>query len=185
MIRGLALLVLAANLTACGGSPPTTITPIDAEQAVQRRVCRLAHGAVSLSFPVPEGHALAVSPEACMLMDEQAAHTFLISASALPQDDEGPEALLQENPDGVLRWALRSGLFGDARSLDEGRVRVAGRRLRWYRIEGTPQGLGPSEVTLARLRRGGYNVVLMAVHPRGDEAERLRALRTLRAIENP
>lgn len=172
-------------LVACGGAAPAPVTPIDAEQPVQRRVCRLAHGAVALSFPVPEGHALAVSPEVCMLMDEEAAGTFLISASAMPQGDRGPEALLDENPDGVQRWAQRSGLFGEVVPLAEGRVRVAGQRLRWYRMGGTPQGLGPSEITLARLRRGGYNVVLMAVHPPGDEAGRTRALRTLRAIDNP
>lgn len=161
-------LALALSL-GCGGASTTHGTV--AANAPYRE-CAL--GSARLSIPVPLGYALAVSPEACVLVNEDARDAALISFAALDGHSAEGEAVLA-GADGARDLMRASGLFGaDTAPLDEPlEVRLFGRDSSAHGLRGRPQGLGPSEIYVLSRERAGEALLVMLITP--EDASELRA----------
>lgn len=168
-----------------------TYTPTEGSEAPSNEEmgtspCALAEGALGLEVRVPEGFALLVSPEACMLVDERAEDPRLITIVAIPLDSETPtDALLLEEPDGVRRWAMESGMLGeDVEARDGGRLRLGEVELDFFVARGTPPDLDVlRDILLARHVAGDEQLVIVVFVPADDDvaiAEALAALSEIR-----
>lgn len=191
-----ALAALAAlALAACGGGtsnggaaesaaedPAAHGLELELEDA-RREVCPLAGGAVRLAVTIPEGFALARTPESCMVAEEQGEVPLFVTLSAVSVDDAGPEQLLGE-PEGVLQWVRATALLGpEPSTVGEGETRLLGQTTVYHRVVGSPQGLGVRrEVALMTVQQASHHVIVMAMYEPGDDRGRARALALLRGI---
>ncbi len=175
MTRALAASVLLLA-SACAGHPPPTRSAAD---DAPRRACVL-EGSLRLRIPVPRGYALAASPQACVLVNEDAHDTALLSFASLPAEGAEAEAILGAE-DGARRWLRASGLVGaNTTNLDDGvDAQLFGRARRAYGLHAEPHGLGPSEVLVLHARRAGELLLVMIISPEGDELHRRELLELL------
>jgi len=188
--------VLGAALTAAGCYHPdahvsgtyaaANAEPVTAStDGAPARPCALAAGALTLYVPVPDGFALAVSPEACMLVDEASDSPVFLTFTAIPMDsDRAEDALLGATPDGVRAWALATELLGpDARPHAEGRSLLFGEPAPYFVLRATPPGLEMTrDALLMSAPAGAEHVVILAVMPPDDEARREGLLSLVAAV---
>lgn len=166
-------------LPACAGHTPPARSAAD---GAPHRECALL-GSLRLRIPVPHGYALAISPQACVLVNEDANDAALISFASMPTDGAEAEAMLGSE-DGARRWAQASGLLGtDTEALDDALdARLFGRPARAYGLTGRPAGLGPSEIYVLSRRRAGELLLIMLITPEHDTAHRAELLELLASV---
>jgi len=189
---GIAAVVMSLAAAACGGAAEST-EPAQAGskdtglslQDARREVCSLGGGSVRVVVSIPEGFALARTPEGCMVAEEHGRVPSFVTVSAIGVDEAGPEHELGE-PDGVLAWVEATGLLGDDLArVGEGRTELLGSPVDYVRVVGEPQGLGVRrEVALMSVRQTSYHVVVMVVYPPGDEPARARTMGLLEGISS-
>jgi len=174
---GIAL--VCGSLTACAGHAPRAHSAAD---GAPHRECAL-EGTLRLSIPVPRGYALAISPQACVLVNESAQDAALLSFASMPVDGPEAEAMLGSE-DGARVWAQASGLFGaDAVPLDQAvPARLFGREVSAHGLAGQPAGLGRSHILLLSARRAGELLLVMVIAPEDDDAHQAELLELLASV---
>jgi len=173
----LALALLMA--TACAGQAPPARSAAD---DAPHRACVL-EDSLRLEIPVPRGYALATSPQACVLVNEDAHDAALLSFAALPTGGPEAEAILGAD-DGARRWLRGSGLVGtDTSQIAEPvEARLFGHARRAYGLHAEPAGLGSSDVLVLSSRRAGELLLVMIISPEGDEGHQRELLDLLASV---
>ncbi len=134
----------------------------------QQTNCVLAGGSLRLMVPKPDDYTLEQADERCSLYkgDDPSQSPLMINVQAISTGDAGHEQLLNEEPDGALRFVLESGVLGpEVRQLGEDILDVLGEQVPCYHLLGKPPGFTQNrEMTVFRVHYDGYNIFCAAVY---------------------
>jgi hypothetical protein len=117
-----------------------------------------------------------------MVAEEEGEVPLFVSATAVERASPRAEPL-SDGPDGLVSFVEEAGLLGaPLQRIGTAPVSVDERRRTAVRVIGSLPGGIRREASLVEVPRGRYHVLLMAVYKPGDEDERARAHRLLRAV---
>ncbi len=143
---------IAVLLLGCGHTTAVETTRLAPE--VPQHECALADGQLVLHFDVPEGHALATSPEACLLADE-VEDSYALIVTTLGTDQVGAE-LLAEDPN---RFFQETGLLGEATLVDTEPTEWLGLPAERTTWNANPPDVGPTTAVTLAVRRGSRWII--------------------------